>query len=573
MNPLSPINQNQDQNQNQNQNQNQDQNQDQNQTQNQNQNQSTQKTLSSSPIQQQQQQQQQSFVKSNQFNNYNDSYHQSTTKATVNNNTKTNIFNGNGNTHSPLPYIPNHPLPPQPTSTKQSSKYTSSSNIIGRLIYTFYYSSSRILNVDDVVKIKKIFDNNWVKVERNPNEFFIIPLLVLDAPFEEIRMFKRRSQKHRGKANKEESRINERVEPTPEYLYHCAYISHRDFQKMTLNSRWERKIKSLNHPLPEIPNQSYSTTTSSFLHHRLDLPIYSHQHKTIPNIDLEPFMEHDSNYYNNNSTLKIHSKAMKKEIERNNLINPFSDSSLDGINMGSSQDDIIIKENSHSRNLGSSSGSGSEFGRDDHDDDEKENYYHFKNVSDPGMATTTLKSFNKKDDEDEDDDDDDDDEDNEGEGEGEENSLYSNEDSMNVNINQYKGEEENEEDDEEDIVLNTFPKPCRYSTIKSQSTLVDENYNDDGDDEAEDEDGIDLNIDLSCVNRSMEKRSLILKSISQIRKEDSESTIAVNKPMEPIFNTDFPDENHIDIKRINSNAYGHVIDGHTNLIINDRRAN
>jgi hypothetical protein len=396
----------------------------------------------------------------------------------------------------------------------------------------------------------------------------------LDAPFEEIRMFKKRSQAHRVKMNKEEMQINERVEPSPEYLYHCSYISFKDYQKMSLNSKWERKIKTLNHSSPEeiniTNNIDINNITTSFAH-KMNYPIYSHQHqhKTIPVVDLEPFMEHDSSHYytsyNNSTSLKNPPNQPFEHSTKKDYVdpinNPFSDSSLEGMTMvGSSQDDIIINDHSHSRIFGSE-----EEEEGGINANEKENYYHFKNISDPGMiAVTTLESFAKLEDtrknkEKE-------------KKEGKKDILI--EEDEDSNFKDGKDNEGNDDNDDEDIHLTTCAKSCRYSTLKSQRTLVDENYednNDDDNDEAERDEP--LLLDINPRKKINEKPSLLLKPISQIRNEDSQSTIAVTEPMEPIFNADYPEKNHIDIRRINSNAFGHIIDGQTNLIINDRRAN
>ncbi|KAL6588602.1 hypothetical protein U3516DRAFT_862515, partial [Neocallimastix sp. 'constans'] len=312
------------------------------------------------------------------INNNNNNYNYNN----VNNNDNTNNDsdkNSNANTHnhSPLPYIPQHPLPHLPSIstnelTNSSSKYinsnitssstssstntntntnsssgsdigSSSGNVIGRLTYTFYYSSNRILNVDEVVKIKKIYDSHWVKVERNPREYFIIPLLVLEAPFEEIRRLKIYSQKYRSKESttEEELEINDRVEPTPEYLYHCAYISFKDYQKMSYNGRWERKIKTLHHVLPKDSSTITSTTSTT--------------------------TNNNNNYINNNNNTNVISSSSASSSFSFSSINasvtgsttsmpvtPYNDSSLDGINMtSSSQDDLVIRENSRTRILNS----------------------------------------------------------------------------------------------------------------------------------------------------------------------------------------------------------------------------
>jgi len=155
-----------------------------------------------------------------------------------------------------------------------ATKNMNNRTIIGRLIYTFYYSSTRILNVDEIVKVKKLYDNMWVKVERNPKEFFIIPLLVLEVSYDDLKEMKRFNQKYRTKPGKEEKSINERVEPNPEYLYHCAYISFKDFQRMKQNDKWTNKVKALSQ-YAVVPNQSFNVitpSTSSYVSSASSLP-------------------------------------------------------------------------------------------------------------------------------------------------------------------------------------------------------------------------------------------------------------------------------------------------------------
>jgi hypothetical protein len=562
--------------------------------------------------------------------------------------------------HSPLPYIPQHPLPHLPSIstnelTNSSSKYinsnitssstssstntntntnsssgsdigSSSGNVIGRLTYTFYYSSNRILNVDEVVKIKKIYDSHWVKVERNPREYFIIPLLVLEAPFEEIRRLKIYSQKYRSKESttEEELEINDRVEPTPEYLYHCAYISFKDYQKMSYNGRWERKIKTLHHVLPKDSSTITSTTStttnnnnnyinnnnntnvissssasSSFSFSSINasvtgsttsmpvtpyklktsinipqqnnqLPRYQQQkcqRKFIPKVDLETFLflDHDdAHQYTNHTTLKINHPPLTNlsglskinNEEDHTYLHPFSDSSLDGINMtSSSQDDLVIRENSRTRILNSEEKEkDDEIKKEIKKKEEKkekkekekansEKYYNYKSISDHGaITTTTLQSFKKLEESkkkmkkkrknrgkekvsthekkksfiNNGNNDNDNDYVNENENVNENRNGNGNGNvNRNRNINDISFDEEEEEEEEKNIHLTTYPKSFNFSTLKSQRPFeVEEDTYNNGNDEDDDEE--------QEIGKEIEKKIEIKTKIKTKKEEEEE---------------------------------------------------
>ncbi|OUM58559.1 hypothetical protein PIROE2DRAFT_16130 [Piromyces sp. E2] len=285
-----------------------------------------------------------------------------------NRNLSSNTF---GNSFASDESRPSPPLTPPlttPTSNSKNSKSTSKGYILGRLLYTFYYSSTRILNVDEVVKIKKVYENNWVKVERNPNEFFIIPLLVVRSPYEDLRLFKMRCRKRRYKVDKEDVKISERVEPTPEYLYNCAYISKKDYQKMNRNVKWANLIKSLDHSHPQhnmiTPSSSKPTTPTlpKTIHHSSR----NTRSKKTQKVDLQPFMD-STTTKNKNSSQRRRKKNVTTTTTQK--INSFIDSSIEGINVNvsSSQDDIELMDKRSTI--------------------KDEEFYHFENISDPGMLS------------------------------------------------------------------------------------------------------------------------------------------------------------------------------------------
>jgi len=281
----------------------------------------------------------------------------------------------------------------EPSPSLPSNQYTTPTKymnrtIIGRLIYTFYYSSTRILNVDEIVKVKKLFDNMWVKVERNPKEFFIIPLLVLEVSYDDLKDMKRFNQKYRTKPGKEERSVNERVEPNPEYLYHCAYISFKDFQRMKQNDKWTNKVKALSQ-YAVAPNQSFSVitpSTSSYISSASSIPSSptssaapkksrpnyngNGRGKNVSKVELQSFMDDNDNKNTSYVKKKVSHSDMKnrsKSRTPRRSANPFTDSvrGID-VNVSTSQDDIIIKEKPSKV---------------------EEEFYHFENVSDPGMSS------------------------------------------------------------------------------------------------------------------------------------------------------------------------------------------
>jgi len=313
------------------------------------------------------------------------------------------------------PTLPTKYSNPNPNYTTSTTKYMSSSSnshktIIGRLIYTYYYSSTRILNVDEVVKIKKLYDNMWVKVERNPKEYFVIPLLVLEMSWEDLKELKKMAQRNRSKPGKEEKGDNERVEPNPEYLYNCAYISYKDFQKMKGNDKWANKLKSLNLYVSQQPNKSLITpSTSSYISSSssssnssdvIPTPApasapapppsskksrtryaTSRRSKSNAKIDLEAFKDSTDKNISYTKIKSSHKKSYKSKTNNKKTENPFTDSSLEGmdINVSPSQDDIdIVSKDKTSKT-------------------EEEEFYHFENVSDPGMSIHSNTNSKKKD--------------------------------------------------------------------------------------------------------------------------------------------------------------------------------
>ncbi|ORX45765.1 hypothetical protein BCR36DRAFT_585526 [Piromyces finnis] len=285
-------------------------------------------------------------------------------------NISTNTF-GNSFSSDETETNPSSPLTPPHNPTITTSKSNNKGHILGRLIYTFYYSSSRILNVDEIVKIKKVYENNWARVERNPNEFFIIPLLVISTSFEDLRLFKMRCRKRRTKVDKEDMKINERVEPTPEYLYNCAYISGKDFQKMKHNVKWLNLIKSLDFTFTQTqysmvtPSSSkpQSPTLPTTIHHSSQ---NLHPKKNIK-VDLQQFMDSTSK---NNSFQKHQINKDNVPDTTKKLNTSFKNSFLDrmDVSVSSSQDDIDIKDQFKVTNK------------------EDEEFYHFENISDPGIT-------------------------------------------------------------------------------------------------------------------------------------------------------------------------------------------
>jgi len=286
-----------------------------------------------------------------------------------NRNISTHTF---GNSSTSDESHPSPPLTPPLTTQTSISKGTSKGFILGRLLYTYYYSSTRILNVDEIIKIRKVYENNWIKVERNPNEFFTIPLLVVSTPFEDLRLFKMRCRKRKTKVDKEDLKINERVEPTPEYLYNCAYISNKDYQKMKRNLKWFNLIKSLDSSQTQhsmiTPSSSKSTTPT--LPKTMRYPSRNSHSKKTPKVELQSFIDSSS------KIKKYHKKNVIPTTKK--MMNSLSsDSSLDGIdiNVSSSHDDIDIT--------------------DQFTISKEEDFYHFENISDPGMISNANTNTNK----------------------------------------------------------------------------------------------------------------------------------------------------------------------------------